>query len=283
MSCTASLSLYGDGVTKIPPLGSAYGFRVQVAESQYYLNIGDRSLPPLNVRFEAWPPPVIAGWFEIELGPKWLVQVSPPAREVRCYTDPPYTGDAIVHPGLGAAAVVATLHLGGEALHAGTVLTPDGAVGLLAEREGGKTTTLGYLATQSGLGVLTDDQLVIRDGVGHAGPRCLDLRAPAAEALGLRDHTTKVRGGERYRYRLPDVPLSAPIAGLVLLEWGDTVAIEPVPPSERLAHLGRHRTLPGQAGGRLLPLSLAALPMRRLTRPRGVEHLPAVARALLGG
>ena len=263
--------------------GSAYGFQLTL-ESQYYLNKSDLRLPMLDVRFERWSSlPAETSWRETSLGPNWTVRVSPDAAVACCCSDPPFSGDRVIHPGLGAVAVVTTLLLGGEAVHAGAVLTPDGAIGLLAERGGGKTTTLGYLATRLGLGVLTDDQLVIRDGLGHAGPRCLDLRPRAVAALDLHDRAAVVRGGDRHRFHLADVSLSAPLLGTVVLEWGDKVATHRVPPSERLGFLARHRTLPGQEGGRLLPLWLASLPMRRLTRPRGVEHLPSVARALLGG
>ena len=263
--------------------GCAYGYRVDV-NNREYLNVLASSLPCLDVEFEPWSPqPPGDGWRETVLGPSWALWMAPDALRVICRSDPPYDDDRVIHPGLAAASVVASLYGGGEALHAGAVCADDGAIALLAERGGGKTTTLGYLASRLGLGVLTDDQLVLRDHLLQAGPRCLDLRPEAADALDLRGSARQVRDAQRWRLRLDDVPLTAPLADLVLLEWGDDVRVERVPPGERLAFLGRHRTLPGSAGGRLMPLWLASLPMRRLTRPRGAEHLPAVARALLGG
>ncbi len=76
---------------------------------------------------------------------------------------------------------------GREALHAGAVATPAGAVAILAESGGGKSTLVSQLV-QEGCTLVTDDILFLdRAGhelVGHAGPPLMMLARERSDGLG---------------------------------------------------------------------------------------------------
>src|SRR5204862_5782827 len=82
----------------------------------------------------------------------------------------------LLHPYLAPAAALAHLWAGREALHGGAFATSAGAVALFAEKDGGKSTTLAWLAAEHRLPVLADDLVVLRNGAVLSAPRCLDLR-----------------------------------------------------------------------------------------------------------
>jgi hypothetical protein len=111
--------------------------------------------------------------------------------------------------------------------------------------------------------VVTDDVLIVADGLAFAGPRCLDLRDPVDDAIALR--------GDRYRVTLDPMTAEVPLRGFVHLGW-DAGAHSPLmrrlPPSERLERLLH----PGRGDTRwhdgVARLELAALPAWELTRPR---------------
>jgi hypothetical protein len=189
-------------------------------------------------------------------------------------------GRDLVHPYLAPAAAVAARWMGRDSFHAGAVVVGGGAWAILGDKENGKSTTLAWLALQ-GLPVLTDDLLVVDDGVALAGPRCLDLRSETAARLGVGEPLGVV--GERERWRLPlgAVPARVPLLGFVTLTWGHKLALERLRGRERLLAL-----LPGRTV-RLAPtipadmLELSSLPVWRLRRPRRWDALPATVRLLL--
>ena len=191
--------------------------------------------------------------------------------------DPPEP-DALVHPHLAAAAAGRNRLLGRDVLHAGAVVLDGVAWALGGANEAGKSTLLAALAAQ-GRPVLSDDLLVLEEGIVFAGPRCADLRE-GTRLPGL-PPPRPVRGGERWRVLLPAAPASARLAGFLFLVWEDgPVALRTLGGQERvrrLAPLRRWPFLPDRAGGLL---ELVTLPAYELSRPRDSD--PAeTARAMV--
>ena len=172
---------------------------------------------------------------------------------------------ALVHPYLGPVATVYSRWIGRESFHAGALLLGGGAWMVLGDREAGKSTLVAACASR-GIGILADDLCVVDDGHLLSGPRTLDLRQPPHGPLATLEATPA--RASRWRVALPDVPQRAPLAGWVLLRWGEALDLEPVAVADRLALLARWR------GWKALPsrpepfLALAALPGHVLTRPR---------------
>ena len=101
------------------------------------------------------------------------VERTPPGAVFRFAAEP--VPDAIVHPYLAPVAGLLAHWRGREALHAGAFVHQGAAWGLVAERGGGKSSTLARLALD-GLPVIADDLLVIDDLHALAAPRAVDLR-----------------------------------------------------------------------------------------------------------
>jgi hypothetical protein len=187
---------------------------------------------------------------------------------------------AVIHPYLAPVALVMARWLGREGFHGGGVAVDGGVWGVLADKEGGKSTLLAWLAL-AGSAVVTDDVLVLDHETVLAGPRSLDLRADAATELGAGEPMGRVGARERWRLSLPPVAAELPLRGWVTLKWGDTVAVESVRGAARLTALVPHR------GVRLASLdpagliALSGLPHRRLVRPRAWASLPEAADRLL--
>jgi hypothetical protein len=186
----------------------------------------------------------------------------------------------LVHPFLApAAAVVARWH-GRDAFHGGAFVAGGKAWALLADRDGGKTSTLAWLA-EHGSPIVCDDMLVLEGGRALHGPRTLDLRAEAAERLGAGEYLGIVGARERWRLEVPSPGREPELGGWVFLEWGDEVELVEVGPAERLARLLGH------AGLRLPParpdsfLELASLPAWELRRPREWSSLADAGERLL--
>ncbi len=196
-----------------------------------------------------------------------------------CAPDPVPTTD-VVHPGLWPAATVFARWRGSETLHAGAfTLDGRGAWAVLGERGAGKSSLLAALALDD-VELLADDLLVIDGGCCLAGPRCLDLRPPAAAALGVEDRTALVRCTERRRLSLPPARARYELRGFVYLAWGDELRIEPMVAAERFGALVEHRRLVNLGADFEHLLDLSALPAMRLTRPLCWEALPEVVRSL---
>ena len=266
----------------------SYGFRIDgVPGARDVLVAAPPSWPPVGVAWrEAVPgsapamdvvgprsarlPVQTGGWTEIEReGPRIVFHL------------PDRPGDEeLVHPYLAPGAAVLARWLGREAFHAGAVLAGGGAWAVLGDRESGKSSTLGWLATH-GHAVLADDLLVLDGQDVLTGPRCIDLRADAAERLEAGEPLGVVGTRERWRLRLGPLAPSAPLRGWVLLDWGEDVAVEPVRGAERLTALIPHRSVrlePPRAGALV---ELASLPVLRLRRPRRWDSLPHAADRLL--
>jgi hypothetical protein len=189
--------------------------------------------------------------------------------------------DELVHPRLGMAAAVYAHWLGRDAFHAGAFVERGMAWALVGEGNSGKSSLLAALAGV-GAPVLTDDTLVVEEGLCLSGPRCLDLRVDVPGVLGLSNHVVSVRRGLRRRLPLDQPPGPIPLAGWVFLEWGDELTLNPVPPTERLGRIARQRGWHRRGAGdpqRLL--ELAALPAWELRRPMDWSKIGETVRLLL--
>jgi hypothetical protein len=198
------------------------------------------------------------------------------------YTLPaPLSSAQLVHPYLAPAAAVHAYWLDRESFHAGAVVIGQESWGVVGEREAGKSTLLAQLA-RVGLPVLTDDMLVLDGDAPFAGPRSLDLRAEAAEHLGLGEPLGVVGARERWRVRLDGVDATPRLRGWIVLEWTDgAVSLERLSPADRTRRLSAQRglRLPPRDPTRLL--DLAALPAWTLRRPRDWAALDSAVAALL--
>lgn len=260
----------------------AYGYRVDCQQfDPTDLHPAPPHWPALRTAF-AGPAPT--GWPAVIGGEDWAVHVEPGGGAVHWvgsghWDDP----DGRLHPLLSLLCLAATLARRGDSLHASGVLTADGVVGVLAPTGGGKTTTVAWLALHAGVQAFTDDNLTVRDGEAHAGPRSLDLRPAAASALGVEADARLVRRSERRRLRLPRPDrVTAPVVRLAILQWGDRVSVRSIPVRERMGVLATQRTAQPFPGGLSVPLDLAALPMVLVTRPKSFHCMPEVAEAVLG-
>lgn len=191
----------------------------------------------------------------------------------------PAADQHIVHPFLaGAAAMVSRWH-GREALHGAVFMVGDGAWAVLGEKGSGKSSTLGWLARQ-GIGVVTDDLVVIEGDTVLAGPACIDLRGDAAGLLGLGKHLGVVGARERWRAVVAPAPARVPLAGWILPTWGDSVDVEVVPARDRLPWLLGNLTLRAVVDP-ITFLDLARLPTFALRRPPRWDSIdPAMNRLL---
>lgn len=187
----------------------------------------------------------------------------------------------LLHPYLAPAAALAHLWTGSEALHGGAFAAANGAVVLLAEKDGGKSTTLAWLAGEHRIPVLSDDLVVLREGMVLNGPRCLDLRRSSAfQSLSVRV-VRPVRNTQRLRVTLPVGPDEASLIATVVLRWGGRTRLETPAPADRLRELLPHRMYRHRlTGDPAALLELAARPMLILTRPRGRAGLRDAANVL---
>ncbi|MGI8800556.1 MAG: hypothetical protein ACR2KV_00045 [Solirubrobacteraceae bacterium] len=195
------------------------------------------------------------------------------------FTDRPTAAD-LLHPYLAPAAALAQIWVGAEALHAGALAAPAGAVLLLGGKEAGKSTTLAWLAVERRVAVLADDLAVLVAGAVLAGPRCLDIRpSDAFPGYGLGGD---VRRGDRLRLPLAPVASAVPVAGVAVLRWAARIQIGRVPVRDRLGELLGQRMFRAHLAADLPAiLDLAARPMITVARPRGAEGLAAAGDALL--
>src|SRR3954447_11359018 len=94
------------------------------------------------------------------------------------------SAEELVHPFLAPVAAVAAHWNRRESLHGGAFAVDGRAWGLIGDRMGGKSSLLAALAERR-ICVVSDDVLVIDGSDVFAGPRTVDLRADAAQRLGI--------------------------------------------------------------------------------------------------
>ena len=191
---------------------------------------------------------------------------------------PPDAAEA-VHPLLTAAASIAGSWHGYDAFHAAAVVGAGGAWGLLGVKGSGKSTLAAAMAA-NGHAVVCDDMLVLRGGTAFAGPRCVDLRTDAAVRLGM-GHDLRTDGPRpRWRVALASLDAELPLAGWVLLTWGERLELVRLAARNVIASLGSHQTWPHPPIDASALLDLATLPAWELRRPRDWSSLVDVVGAL---
>jgi hypothetical protein len=218
-------------------------------------------------RYTPRPFQLNASFAEIDLVGRGRVRMDRQARTSELIMSALPTPDEIVHPLLASTAVIMSHWLGRVTLHAGAVLIGGGAWALLGDRTGGKSTTLACL-DRRGMSALTDDVLVVDNGLAFSGPRCVDLREEAAHKLGIGRDIGGTGTRERWRVTLGDVAPDYPLRGVVFMEWGDEAAMVRVPVREVLPRLFHHLALPYEPNAEGI-LALAALPAWQWVRPTG--------------
>jgi hypothetical protein len=216
---------------------------------------------------------------EIWIGDGGRVDVDRDAMTVSFRTAEPLADRLVVHPYLGLPASIASNWLGRQVLHGGGFARDGRGWALLGDKESGKSSTLGWLA-RHGAEILSDDILVIEDGELFAGPRCIDLRPEAAAVLGGKD-VGMLGNRVRWRLRSGEACSSAPLCGVVHLEWGDAIRVEQVDAAERLTGLIAGSVIRPGSGDAAPFLDLAALPTFRFVRPRDLGALEASGERLL--
>lgn len=192
------------------------------------------------------------------------------------YTTPRELGpEELVHPFLAPAAAIMAYWQGRLAFHAGAFALDGRVWAVLGERGTGKSSTLGWLAG-TGVAIVTDDLLVLEGGRALPGPRSVDLREDASDALGVGDPLGTVGARDRWRLRVADVPAEAlPLAGIVVLDWANETTLT------RLDGPGRFAALQSQVAVRLPPrdqtalLDVVGLPAWRFARSPGWDGVEA--------
>lgn len=225
-------------------------------------------------RAEVPPVPVGARGVIHLLSGGWL-EIDPSGGRVTFVVPEELEDEELVHPYLALAASSICVAEGMECHHAGAFVVNGGAWAVVGDREAGKSTLMAALSLR-GVPVLTDELVVVSDGLVQVAPRLVDLRQPSAEHLGVGDSLPSVRPGGRWR--LPLAPTSpAPLAGWVHLAWGEAIELRPLGLVERVgrvAALGVNR--PADT------LGLVSLPAYELVRPRTLASLEGTLDLLCG-
>jgi hypothetical protein len=198
---------------------------------------------------------------------------------------------------LGQVLSFALIARGLEPLHATAVVFGNGAVGFLGDCGRGKS-TLGAAFVRAGHPLLTDDLLVLRHEAGGfsaaAGPPRLKLfPTPARRILGdgLRGTPMNGRGGKLvFPLGARATRGAAPLRALYVLcprRTGGTVVIRPLSPRRAFVELTRNTfnacVLDAARLTRQFDLAArvaAAVPVKTLTYPRGLDRLAAVRAAV---
>lgn len=216
---------------------------------------------------------------ELWLSDRESVELDRTTMCVRFITETRLSDDLVAHPYVAVAAMIANHWLGRQVLHGGGLVQGGRVWGVLGTKEAGKSSTLAWFANH-GHPIFSDDLLVASGSNVFAGPRSIDLREDAAPVLGGTEiHVGS--GRRRWRLRPAAVPGCAPLAGLVHLEWGDEVRLEPVPPVDRLLLLIGSSALGADVVDAAAYLDLASLPTWRLLRPRRLDVLDEANTRLL--
>ena len=249
----------------------------------------DGARAALNAAPAAWPELVIERSVGVERGPgpAWVtdraalvdlsgdagfIEFDRAARAARYVTAQPLREAAIVHPYLAPVAALFAWWDGLAAFHAGAFVVEGGAWAVLAERGGGKSSTLAWLAA-AGFDVVADDLLVVAGGRVAVGPRCLDLRPDAALHLGVGENVGILGARPRWRAPLPSMAAELQLSGFVYLDWANEVAVAEVRGAQRLARLLESQAVHLPPSNRVAYLELAALPAWTFSRPPGLSSL----------
>jgi hypothetical protein len=268
------------------PLG-AYGLRLSgIAAAEAILAPADRSWPRLRISAE-----IGSGELEREhlddreallrLRTGGRIHVDRSSGGVLFTVPSALSADELVHPFLAPVAAVTAFWYGRESLHGGGLSLGGKAWGVIGDRLGGKSSLLAALAL-GGVEVISDDVLVV-DGLDvFVGPRTVDLRADAAEALRAGESIGTAGARERWRLRLGPLEGPLPLGGWIFTAWADDLTVRRLAPSEALVRLLRNRAINVAPEDPARFLHLSALPALELRRPRSWETMSAALELLLG-
>lgn len=167
---------------------------------------------------------------------------------------------------------------GHAVFHAGAVRTDRGAVLVLADGQGGKSTTTALLLAD-GAGFISDDQTAVTIAREAIGTPWLRLRQPSAQ-LAPAGADTRLEGDGRIVIALDSATEPVPIAGLLLLgersDGGDAARVEPVEGAAAVTALlsqvfcgGLVDTALVERHFRVATDLAASLPVARLSVPHG--------------
>src|SRR5918999_541011 len=191
----------------------------------------------------------------------------------------PLSAEELVHPYLAPVASVMAHWYGRESAHAGAFVGAGGVIGVVGDRESGKSSTLARLALE-GLEIVCDDLLVLEGPRVLAGPRSLDLREEPAQRLGVGASIGRAGARERWRLRLDEIRRELPMAGWAHLAWGERVEVVPLKGADRVARLLVHRGARLPSAEPSVLLDLASLPSWEVRRPRVWDSLDETADCL---
>lgn len=227
----------------------AYGFRIHGIAARRLLGPASPEAPRLEVACAVgrttapvWSLTLEQAEMPLQ-GGGHLVVLRKPLRAT--YVVPqPIDDEALVHPYLVPAAAVAAHWNGWNPFHAGGVVLSDGVWAVVGGRSSGKSSLLASLAL-AGVPVVCDDLLVVAGDKVQPGPRCVDLRADAAERIGAGERLGAVGGRERWRLTLPALPQqeALTLSGWIFLEWGSDLGLEAVAAPDRLTRVVSQRTI----------------------------------------
>lgn len=266
----------------------AYGLRlVGLEDAKALLQPAHPDWPTLTVELESGrPDPVTAYWDDVDAelnlhGGGTSVVTRRPLKAVLTMPQPAAPAE-LVHPFLAATAAVVNRWYGREAFHGGAFIAGGRAWVILGERESGKSSTVACLARKD-VPVLCDDLVIVaEDNEVLCGPRCVDLREEAAAQLGVGEYLGFVGSRQRWRYRLPPAPSSAPLGGWILPRWGDRIAVERISGAAKLGLFADHLTLRGPTRPERL-LGLSAFPVVSFIRPQGWTRINTALEQLVLG
>ncbi len=167
---------------------------------------------------------------------------------------------------------------GHAVFHAGAVRTDRGAVLVLADGQGGKSTATALLLAD-GAGFISDDQTAVTIAREAIGTPWLRLRQPSAQ-LAPAGADTRLEGDGRIVIALDSATDPVPIAGLLLLgersDGGDVARVEPVEGAAAVTALlsqvfcgGLVDTALVERHFRVATDLAASLPVARLSVPHG--------------
>lgn len=207
------------------------------------------------------------------------IELDRTAEEAVFVVDRVLSAEELVHPYLAPVAAVMAHWLGRESIHAGAFAVDGGVIGVVGERESGKSSTLARLALDD-VEIVCDDMLVLEGSRVLAGPRSLDLREEPARRLGVGSSIGKAGARERWRLRLGDVQRDLQVKGWVHLAWGERVEAIPLEGGERVARLLAQRGARLPSTDPSVLLDLAALPSWEVRRPADWSSLRETADCL---
>ena len=281
------------GATGVGPVSVArgtYGVRLVGFEDCDSLGTVPPEAPPWRIVIEVGanallgePEHVAADSAVLHFGDGSSARASrePPGGSVRLFLSRNVARCDLAHPYLSVTGMLDAYWGDGLGLHAGAVVIDGRAWVIVAAKGGGKTTTLALL-DRAGHPVLADDLSVVGPQLEvHRGPRFLDLRQDVAERLAIGEDRGYIGMRRRWRHRISDAPLTAPLGGVVVPVWGDPF-VDPVQGAGRLEALAPSVSI--RVPGRWEPLLLemaSAVPVLVWSRPQRLDDAEAGITRLL--